>query len=933
MRKFFHRICMAVLLVFLPNIASHAEYFKGKVVNAETGEPLEQVLVQGKQSQFGMTIMNTDDTDSLGCFSVWAEAEGRIVFTYRLIGYKTLNKVDYAYGNTSKDTINLGEIKLQPTALMLQEVRVKAKIPRFTIKGDTIVFNPEAFKLQEGARLADLIRKLPGVQNKNGKLYWNGKPIRLMMNGKNVFGGDAMIGQLPAEVAKKLKVYDHKSELSRHTGKDDGEEDQVLDIQIKPGFLDKWYGNLEANYMTKDHYKAQFETSKLSDHDPQLIFLHANNENSYVDRTIESWWGRNIDKFGKSQYGSYNYQHNWNTQGADKYSNNSWDISASFGHQDGWGEDNASQETFLPNTEHTFSLSRSGNNSHKLIPKLKFNLFAYTDSINSVSVEMEGTYTKQRDTNNYESATYDYDPNGFGYFPIDATMSAMPGDALYEHLITRNRNYTTSEVEKKELNLTYDWKHYFGKKGSFQLYGNTAISGNTSDNHTQRQLEYLREGQSEKLWQYEHDPLHKFMTALYATWEYWLSNKVYLKAQDKLGYTHNSERRTFYEDDNEANLLDGTPTTLRSNNAKHFLLKAWENELTVNATIKPTEAFQILPQAKWNYKREHADLEYGDLDTMAVRHSQSFEPSIQLKWKPSRIYRMDLSFDYKTSTPEMEKTLGYRDDVNPLWITKGNPNLGQSYSHTTKYHFVRMWLRQQASLSIGGSYQKDIHPLTMLYRYDTKTGAYEMMPANIKGGDKYQVDVTFDKGIGVYLHLLNEASFSWQKSYGYLTLLDNQELPELNKQRRFGVTDRLELTYENDNIDLKFFNSISWMRYRYSDASYNSNTIHGRVGMYASIKLSGFNIQNQIYDDYYSGYKMSEMNKHRVIWIAGIGHGFYKNKYYLSLMMDDILNQNRNFKSTYSAYERKENWSKSLHHYLMLSLRYRFDAKANKSKR
>lgn len=57
-----------------------------------------------------------------------------------------------------------------------------------------------------------------------------------MMNGKDLFGGDQIINELPAEVAQKLKLYDRKSELSRHTGKDDGEEDHVLDIQVKPGF-------------------------------------------------------------------------------------------------------------------------------------------------------------------------------------------------------------------------------------------------------------------------------------------------------------------------------------------------------------------------------------------------------------------------------------------------------------------------------------------------------------------------------------------------------------------------------------------------------------------------------------------------------------------------------------------------------------------------
>lgn len=77
------------------------------------------------------------------------------------------------------------------------------------------------------------------MENRDGKLYWNDKPIRLMMNGRDVFGGNQIISELPAEVASKLKLYDRKSELARHTGNDDGEEDHVLDIQVKPGFLDK----------------------------------------------------------------------------------------------------------------------------------------------------------------------------------------------------------------------------------------------------------------------------------------------------------------------------------------------------------------------------------------------------------------------------------------------------------------------------------------------------------------------------------------------------------------------------------------------------------------------------------------------------------------------------------------------------------------------
>ena len=43
-------------------------------------------------------------------------------------------------------------------------IEVKGHARRFTVRGNTIVFKPEVFHLQEGARLDELIRKLLGVQ-------------------------------------------------------------------------------------------------------------------------------------------------------------------------------------------------------------------------------------------------------------------------------------------------------------------------------------------------------------------------------------------------------------------------------------------------------------------------------------------------------------------------------------------------------------------------------------------------------------------------------------------------------------------------------------------------------------------------------------------------------------------------------------------------
>ena len=675
------KVFIVLMLSIMQTTVCSADTFKGKIVNAETGEILVGASVEGEiNPQPGWSCMTATESDSTGCFHLNGNMEGRIMFKFSMIGYKNLRKVDYSYGSEVKDTTDLGIIKLQPTALMLQEVKVTAKMPRITMVGDTIVFNPEAFKLKEGARLAELIKKLPGVENRDGKLFWNDKPIRLMMNGKDVFGGSQIIGELPAEVASKLKLYDRKSELARHTGNDDGEEDHVLDIQVKPGFLDKWYGEAEAQYQTDKRYMFSVRASKLSDHDPQLIYGQANNTNRYIDRTMSQSMNRNIDGDGKSQYGSYNYQHNWETEGADPYDNNSFDISASMGHSDGWNTSWQSTETFFPDKERTFSVADNYRYAHNLSPQLQAQLFAYTDSLNSISLNVKATYEKGYNISEDKGASYGYEPDKFEYHTIDAAFAAKPGDALYDRLITRNRYYQTGDKQTRSLNMDYSWEHFFGKKGSFTLQGNTNISGADEDTHINRSLEYLRENRTETVWQYYDRNNHDLSTQLGAELEYWLNSKVYLDISDNVTYSRTRTVRDIYTDNSEENIVGGMPTTPDLANAMGNLMHKWKNSFTLKSTIKPVKSFMIMPKFNWNVYREKANYHYGQLDTAAVRTSYTYEPSIFLKWKMSRVRNMDFSFAYNTTVPDLVSTLGYRNTINPLSISVGNPFLRKSHS-------------------------------------------------------------------------------------------------------------------------------------------------------------------------------------------------------------------------------------------------------------
>ena len=934
-----------VLLFFLclvMQLACQADVFKGKIVNAETGEVLVGASVEGKiVTPQSWTFTNTAETDSMGVFKLEAPYEGRMVLTFSMIGYKNQRKVDYAYGPEVKDTTDMEVIKLAPTALMLKEVEVKASLPRFTMRGDTIVFNPEAFKLKEGTRLEELIKKLPGVYQEEGKLYWNSKPIRLTMNGKDIFGGDAILGKLPAEAAQKLKLYDRKSELARHTGQDDGTEDHVLDIQVKPGFLDKWYGELEGAYVTRDRYEASVEANKLSEHDPQMVYVQANNANNYYDRTFNMSFNQNIDGDGKSQYGSYNYQHNWKTKGTDDYDTNSVNASANFGHSDGFGREESTTETFFPNEERTLSLKRNDKHSHKLVPQLESRLFAYTDSVNTITVSVKGTLEKKRDTYENDAASYSYDPGKFAYYSLDEALAAQKGDALYSRLVTRNRNYTSAELEDRNVFLQYEWEHFLGKKGSYKLGGYTYLQGTENQQLIDRKLEYLREGYTETLWQSYDNPARHFQEMLSASLDYWLGKKVFVTLADKATYIRYHERRHVYADTDENLTADGRPTTQDKANGMDYLSHSWNNELSLNSTITPVKALMIMPKFTWKMIRDKADFNYGDLDTAAVRVSHLFLPSVRMKWKLSRERNMDLSFAYNTTVSGMMKTLGYRDTMDPLYVTLGNPLLGKSHSHTTSYNYHRLWLRQQVNLALSASYTKDINPLGYVYRYMPTLGAYEMMPMNVKGGELLKVGFSYDQGLGVYFRVANQFNVTSSRSYGYMTVIDesNRSLVDLlgdantlqlNKQRLFNLYDRVDLSYESEKLKVTIYDRLQWYRYRYTDTSYNSNPFYNQLGLDLEWDVKPLEFHVYLTDHFRSGYQTAEMNGHKPIAAAEIEYRFFKDKCCLSLSADDIFNKDIFYSTKTMAYQRTETSNEYFHHYLRIGFSYKFDAKVKK---
>lgn len=84
-----------------------------------------------------------------------------------------------ANAEDSLRSVGLGEVVVRGTRLQV------------AYRGDTLVYNAEAFNIPEGAMLDALVRQLPGAELKaNGDVYINGKRLDyITLNGNDFFKG------------------------------------------------------------------------------------------------------------------------------------------------------------------------------------------------------------------------------------------------------------------------------------------------------------------------------------------------------------------------------------------------------------------------------------------------------------------------------------------------------------------------------------------------------------------------------------------------------------------------------------------------------------------------------------------------------------------------------------------------------------------------
>ena len=223
-------------------------------------------------------------TDSIGQFKFEVDRPGKYTLEFSYVGYKPLTKeVNIWPGRGAK----LGTFKMEEDATYLKEVESVARNQRVKQNGDTIVYNADAYKVQDGATAEDLVKKMPGIEVTNEGVKAQGETVeKVLVDGKSFFENDPKLAlkTLPAEVVQSVSVFDKKSDQAEFTGFDDGNTVKAMDLTTKAyrrnGVFGKVYGSLGDNFdLDNIYWNAGFNLNIFSGNRRVSLLAMSNNVN------------------------------------------------------------------------------------------------------------------------------------------------------------------------------------------------------------------------------------------------------------------------------------------------------------------------------------------------------------------------------------------------------------------------------------------------------------------------------------------------------------------------------------------------------------------------------------------------------------------------------------------------------------------------------
>lgn len=224
---------------------------KGTVIDTAEKTNLHQSVITLLRKE-DSTLVKFARADKDGKFTIKNIPAGKFILITTFPTYADFTDELTLSGDSILD---LGQVSLIPKAKLLEEVVVRQNIA-IRIKGDTIEYKADSFKVAEGANVQEMLRKMPGISvDRNGAITAQGQKVeKVLVDGEEFFSDDpAVVTQnLRADAIDKVQSFDKKSDQAEFTGVDDGVRSKTLNLVMKEDKKKGYFGKVSAGLGTNE---------------------------------------------------------------------------------------------------------------------------------------------------------------------------------------------------------------------------------------------------------------------------------------------------------------------------------------------------------------------------------------------------------------------------------------------------------------------------------------------------------------------------------------------------------------------------------------------------------------------------------------------------------------------------------------------------------
>ena len=202
-------VCLATMALAQPLVVLSKGKITGVVLDSTTTKAVEFANVALLDPNTKSPI-NGSVCDDQGKFVITDVAHGKYIVSISFLGYKT--KAIAVQLTDKNSDLDLGNVQISPTAIMLKGVEVTAQKNLVEEKVDRLVYNAEADATAKGGDATDVLRRVPLLTvdldgnvslrgSSNLKVLINNKPSTITATSV----ADAL-KQIPADQIKSVEV-------------------------------------------------------------------------------------------------------------------------------------------------------------------------------------------------------------------------------------------------------------------------------------------------------------------------------------------------------------------------------------------------------------------------------------------------------------------------------------------------------------------------------------------------------------------------------------------------------------------------------------------------------------------------------------------------------------------------------------------------------